>query len=64
MNIYLGDENHMNLIGAVHFNDNKISNFRSQEKKMIKLNRVTKFIKLEFSKPYENHLNLFNQIGR
>ena len=63
MNVYLGDSQQMKFVGNVRFNDNFDQNFKLSEKKIVKLNRIAQFVKLEFESPYNNPFNIFNQIG-
>ncbi|PBJ72449.1 hypothetical protein BCY84_15646 [Trypanosoma cruzi cruzi] len=50
-------------LGAVDFNSNEQSNYRSKERKTIHMHAVAYFVKLLFQTPHRNAQNVFNQVG-
>ncbi|EKF27881.1 hypothetical protein MOQ_008386 [Trypanosoma cruzi marinkellei] len=50
-------------LGAVDFNSNEQSNYRSKERKTIHMHAVAYFVKLLFHTPHRNAQNVFNQVG-
>lgn len=50
-------------LGAVGFNSNEKSKFRSKERKTVHLKSVAYFLKLNFQKCHPNALNTYHQVG-
>lgn len=50
-------------LGAVEFNSNEHSDYKSKERKTVHLQTEAYFVKLLFSRPYPNHLNTKEQVG-
>ncbi|EPY25115.1 hypothetical protein STCU_06835 [Strigomonas culicis] len=50
-------------LGAVEFNTNEQSNYRSKERKTVHLKTEAYFLKLLFDKPYTNSYNTGQQVG-
>ncbi|CDW78329.1 UNKNOWN [Stylonychia lemnae] len=58
----LNSENYMR-IGYFSFNENSRSEFQAREMKTLHVDFLAQYIKMVIYQPYENRLNLFQQVG-
>ena len=57
-----GDLNYAK-IGYFHFDDNQSSDFQAREMKSVFVDVTTQYLKLVLYQPYQNKMNIFDQVG-